>query len=125
MKVTNAYKTLTVESEITTKDISIIKSEGLYDALNLIEDDRTVFSVGIGSTGGITPTEIVFDSNTKEGNLYVTIFDKKIPDGDAEKKKEFLENYNRIFVKLQRVEAQVKEALAMPSIIGEIDINIV
>lgn len=124
MKVTNSYKTLTIESAITTKDISIIKSEGLYDALNLVEDDRTIFSVGIGSTGGVTPTEIVFDSNTKEGNLYVTIFDKKIPDGDAEKKKEFLKTYNRIFAKLQKVESQVREALELPSVLEDIEIII-
>lgn len=124
MKVTAVYKTLTIESAITTEDIKVLESEGAFNALDLIEEDEVVFSVGISVAGQVSPSRLTFDSNTSTGNLYVTILDKNIPN-TPEEKREYLKSYNRIFSKLQKVETQVKQRVAMPSDVADIEVNII
>lgn len=111
MKLVSSYKTVTIESAITTKQVKDIKNVAPEATALFTEDKQFIFGIDIGTAGEIKPNVIKFDGNTAEGNLFVTVHDKNIPMDNDKRRAYIEENFGGILVKLAKVEQQVSEAL--------------
>ena len=111
MNLVSNYKTVTIETAITAKDLKTIKTHA-PEALRLVDEDKHVyFAIGVSKVGSISKDGIDFDGTTKEGTLYVSVHTNGMPNEDDNRRTFLEEQFGATLVKLAKIEQQVAEAL--------------
>lgn len=111
MKLVSSYKTITIETSMTAKDLKTVRDVAPEATVIYTEDKTPIFSIGIAKSGVVKPEMVVFDNETANGSLYVTVMDKDIPESTDARQAFIEENFGSILVKLAKVEQQVADTL--------------
>lgn len=111
MNITVQGNTLVLTSNIEYKGIELLKKVN-PDALKLKDEDgNDIFSVGVGTNGGINKNGVVFDGKTRDENEFATVSVTGVP-AEKEKAEKFVsETVLPVWGNLEKVAAQVSEAV--------------
>lgn len=111
MNITVQGNTLVLTSNIEYKGIELLKKVN-PEALKLKDEDgNDIFSIGVGTNGGINKNGVVFDGKTRDENEFATVSVTGVP-AEKEKAEKFVsETVLPVWGNLEKVAAQVSNAV--------------
>lgn len=111
MNISVQGNTLVLTSNIEYKGIELLKKVN-PDALKLKDEDgNDIFSVGVGTNGGINKNGVVFDGKTRDENEFATVSVSGVP-AEKEKAEKFVaDTVLPVWGNLEKVAVQVTDAI--------------
>ena len=111
MNISVQGNVLVLTSDIEYKGIELLKKVN-PDALKLKDEDgNDIFSIGVGTNGGINKNGVVFDGKTRDENAFATVSVSGVP-AEKEKAEKFVaDTVLPVWGNLEKVAAQVTDAI--------------